>query len=202
MFIPTETLDPLSAYKLLVGAIVPRPIAWVTTISSAGVINAAPFSAFTFVCYAPPMIAISVGRKGDEIKDTARNIQDSRQFVVNIGSDSHLDQLHQTSAEYPAEVSEVDALGLETMASRFVSVPRLAAAPVSMECRLHDIIEFGRLKTQLIVGEVVAFHIRDDLYSAGKIDSIGMRPIARLGGPRYMTAGETITKTPIKASFG
>src|SRR3546814_3377955 len=103
MFIPSDTLDPLSAYKLLVGAIVPRPIAWVTTVSATGLINAAPFSAFTFVCYAPPMIAISVGRKGGELKDTACNIRDNREFVVNIGSDSQLDQLHQNSAERSEE---------------------------------------------------------------------------------------------------
>src|SRR3546814_1171288 len=78
MFIPSDTLDPSSAYKLLVGAIVPRPIAWVTTVSATGLINAAPFSDFTFVCYAPPMIAISVGRKGGELKDTACNIRDNR----------------------------------------------------------------------------------------------------------------------------
>src|SRR3546814_3780821 len=83
-------------------------------------------------------------------------------------------------------VSELYTLGLETIASTLVNVPRLAAAPVSMDCRLHEIFEFGRLQTQLIVGEVVAFHIRDEFYSAGKIDSIGMRPIARLGGPRKL----------------
>ncbi|CAN7219777.1 flavin reductase family protein [Bradyrhizobium sp. LjRoot220] len=202
MDIPSATLSPQAAYRLLVGAVVPRPIAWVTSLSETGVLNAAPFSCFTFVCYSPPMIAISVGRKGHQLKDTSRNIAARREFVVNIASDDIADVVHQTSCELPPEESEIAALGLQVDPSQLVEVPRIRIAPVSMECRLHSTIEFGSLRTELIVGEILLFHVKDEYYSDGKIDSMRLRPLARLGGPRYMRSGAEIRSNPIPATFG
>ena len=202
MEIASDTLTPGEAYRLLVGAVVPRPIAWVSTLSATGTVNAAPFSCFTFVSYSPPMVAISVGRKGDSLKDTPANIMRDREFVVNIADVDLASVLHETSAELPPDQSELDLVGLNILPSHRVAVPRIAEAPVALECRLHDILEFGKLKTQLIVGEVVTFHVRDDLYSNGKIDSMKLRPLARLGGPRYMETGREILSRPIPATFG
>ncbi len=190
-------LDPDEAYKLLVGAVVPRPIAWVTTRSAAGHVNLAPFSCFTFVSSAPPMLAISVGRLRGALKDTARNIARDQEFVVHIADESQVESVHRSSEELPEDVSEAAALGLELTPARHVGAPRLAAAPVAMECRHAQTVEFGRLRAQLIVGEVLAFHVAAELYSNGRIDATRFRPIARLGGPRYARLGEVVTLQPI-----
>lgn len=192
-----EALDPEEAYKLLVGAVVPRPVAWITTVSAAGHVNLAPFSCFTFVSSDPPMLGISIGRLRGNLKDTARNIARGAEFVVHIPDQAQVEQVHRSSVEFPADVSEPAELGLELVPSRRVSTPRLAAAPVAMECRHASTVEFGRLRTQFIVGEVVMFHVAAALYRDGKIDAAAFRPIARLGGPRYARLGETITLQPV-----
>ena len=188
-------LDPAAlpeqdVYKLLIGSVVPRPIAWLTTLGPAGV-NAAPFSCYTFVSTVPPMVAVSCGRKHGTPKDTVHNARRSGEFVLNVVSEAFLATMHQTSAEYPADVSEIDALGIATEPSERVNVPRIAGVPVSMECRVADLIEFGALRTQLLVGEVVRFHVRKDCFRAGRIDFETMRPVGRLGGPYYASLGQT-----------
>jgi flavin reductase (DIM6/NTAB) family NADH-FMN oxidoreductase RutF len=190
-------VSPDHAYKLLVGAVVPRPVAWVTTLAPQGHVNLAPFSCFTFVCSEPPMIAISVGRLGGELKDTPRNIAAHGEFVAHIADEGQVEQVHESSTEFPREVSEVNHLGLEVAPSRKVKVPRLAAAPVAMECRLERTIDFGLERTRLIVGEVVHFHIAENLYKDGRIDALRFRPVARLGGPRYARLGEIVQLKPV-----
>jgi len=110
MEIDPKDLKAEESYRLLVGMVVPRPIAWVSTVSRAGVVNLAPFSMFTFVSPKPPMLAISVGRKGNVYKDTARNIFDSEEFVVNIANRALLEAVHHSADEFPPDVSEVDVL--------------------------------------------------------------------------------------------
>ena len=193
MRILAADLDPQQAYKLLTGIIVPRPIAWVATLSPAGVLNIAPFSAFTFVSNKPPMVGINVGRKAGVMKDTGNNIQARGEYVVHIADEALLQPLHESAVEHPPEVSEVEVLGLETIASDHVAVPRLAAPPVAMECRLHQSIAFGATGSQFIVGEVLAFHIRDGLVRDHKIDTLALNPICRLGGPNYATLGKVVT---------
>ncbi|MES2975411.1 MAG: flavin reductase family protein [Pseudomonadota bacterium] len=180
-------------YKLLSGIVVPRPIAWITTLSGSGLVNLAPFSCYTFVCNRPPMLGVTLGRKAGARKDTATNILAGGEYVVNIGDASQLEQIHLSSAEHPADVSEVDLLGLKTAPSSLIRTPRLADAPVSMECRLHQVVPFGELGSEFFVGEVLAFHIRDGLYRDGKIDTKMLDPVCRLGGPNYATLGEIIT---------
>lgn len=194
----TVEIDPAAigveaAYKLLVGAVVPRPIAWVSTRSASGAVNLAPFSCFTFVSSDPPMLAISVGRLKGELKDTARNIARDGEFVVHIADEGQVAQVHQSSTEYPEGVSEAAELGLAVVPGSSVATPRLAGVPVAMECRLAQTVEFGRLRAQLIVGEVLRFHVDAALYRDGRIDAERFRPIARLGGPRYAKLGELLT---------
>jgi flavin reductase (DIM6/NTAB) family NADH-FMN oxidoreductase RutF len=195
--IDPASFDADTVYKLLVGSVVPRPIAWVTTQSESGHINLAPFSCFTFVSSDPPMLAISVGRVRGALKDTARNIERNGEFVVHIADESQVELVHESSKEYPEQVSEVRELGLGTLPSRRIATPRLAAPPVSMECRHAQTVEFGRLRAQLIVGEVLLFHVAPDIYRDGRIDATRFRPIARLGGPRYARLGEILTMQPV-----
>lgn len=197
-----------AAYKLLCGVVVPRPIAWVSTRSAAGLSNLAPFSCFTFVSHRPPMLGVSIGRRPSGssggspggFKDTARNIHETQEFVVHIGDETLLDPLHRTGAEFPPEVSEADLLGLELVPSRVVAPMRVALAPVAMECRLHKVVDFG--SNQFFVGEIQLFHIREGLAVDNKIDAGRLRPIARLGGPNYTTLGEIIGMTPQAESSG
>lgn len=180
-------------YRLMTGIVVPRPIAWVTSLSAKGVLNLAPFSAFTFVSQKPPMLAISVGRKGADYKDTAHNILDTEEYVIHIADTPLMNAVHDSSVEHPPEISEVEHLGLETLPCDLVKVRRLAAAPVAMECRFRQCFEFGDAKSRLIVGEVVMFHLRDGLVNDGKVETKALDPIARIGGPRYARLGEIVT---------
>jgi len=186
-------LTALENYKLLIGAIIPRPIAWVTSLGPTGVINAAPFSAFTFVSSDPPMVGVNAGRRDGELKDTPRNIRDMKEFVVNIVSVPLGQQMHQTSADYPPGVGELKAVGLTPVESQLIKTPGILEAPVRMECRLHSILEFGDGPAWFMVGDVVAFHVRRDIIQNGKIDSFALDPLGRLGGPNYAALGRPIT---------
>lgn len=186
-----------ATYKLLTGIVVPRPIAWVTTLSPQGGVNLAPFSAFTFVSNKPPMVGINVGRKAGVMKDTGNNVRATGEFVVNIADDTLVRPLHLSAVEYPPEVSEVEVLGLEVMPSARVRPPRLACAPVSLECRFHRAIAFGDTGSEFMVGEVLIFHIRDGLLVEGKIDTAALRPLCRIGGPNYARLGEVIRMRPV-----
>jgi flavin reductase (DIM6/NTAB) family NADH-FMN oxidoreductase RutF len=161
------------------------------------VLNLAPFSAFMFVAPKPPMLAISVGRKGNIYKDTAQNILNNEQYVVHIADSSLMNAVHESSTEHPPEVSEVDELGLATLPGERIKVPRLAAAPIAMECRFRQCLEFGDTRSRLIVGEVLVFHIRDGLLNNGKIETEALDPIARIAGPRYARLGEITTLKPV-----
>jgi flavin reductase (DIM6/NTAB) family NADH-FMN oxidoreductase RutF len=194
----TTRLDPAdhdaeNIYRLMTGIVVSRPIAWVTSLSSSGVLNLAPFSAFTFVAQKPPMLAISVGRKGPIYKDTAHNILANEEYVIHIADSPLMNAVHDSSAGHPSDVSEVERLKLETIASEMIRVPRLAAPPVAMECRFRQCLEFGETKSRLIVGEVVMFHIRDGVLNNGKVETAALDPIARIGGPRYARLGDIVT---------
>lgn len=197
MEIIASSLDPQQTYKLMTGIIVPRPIAWITTLSEQGVINLAPFSCFTFVSNKPPMVGINIGRKAGVRKDTGSNIHAQREFVVHVADENLLEPMHLSAIEHPADVSEAELLGLQTEQSDLVRVPRLSAAPVSMECVLHQVIPFGETGAEFYVGEVLKFHIRDALYENGKIDTAKLKPVCRLGGPNYSKLGEIVHMSPI-----
>ena len=197
MRIDPAYLDPETAYRLITGVVVPRPIAWVTSLSATGVLNLAPFSAFMFVSPKPPMLAISVGRKGNIYKDTAQNILNNEEYVVHIADSSLMTAVHESSTEHPPDVSEVEELRLSTLPGERIKVPRLAAAPIAMECRFRQCLEFGETRSRLIIGEVLVFHIRDGLLQNGKIETEALDPIARIAGPRYAKLGEITTLKPV-----
>lgn len=187
-----EALDTETAYRLLVGCVVPRPIAWITTVDASGRVNVAPFSSYNYVATSPPMLAVNIAlRAGDgAIKDTARNILESREFVVNVATEATMDAMHRSAWEYPPDVSEAEVLGLELLPSRHVRAPRIASSPVQMECRLDQAVTLGRGVNTLYIGEVVAFHLSEAVYDGRRVDAERMRPVARLGGPFYSGLGE------------
>jgi flavin reductase (DIM6/NTAB) family NADH-FMN oxidoreductase RutF len=195
MIIDPSKLAHDDVYKLMMGCIVPRPIAWVTSMSSDGVVNAAPFSAFCSVSTEPPMVGVNIGRRGKGLKDTARNILAAKEYVINIADESLMEKLHQCSREYPATISELVEVGLETAPSEFVRTPRIAASPVQFECVLFKVLEFG-VSTQFFVGEIKRFHVRDGLCLDNKIETAKLRPLARVGGPTYAKLGEFVTMKP------
>jgi len=200
MHVDPRNLSADESYKLLTGVVVPRPIAWVTSIAANGGVNLAPFSTFTFVSPKPPMLAFSVGQRGGIYKDTARNILASEEYVVHIADRPLIGAVHESAVEHPPEVSEVELQQLSVVPSLQVRPPRLAAAPIAMECRLRQCLEFGETRSRLIVGEVVAFHFRDGLMQGGKIDTKVLDPIGRLAGPNYATLGEVVAMRPIAQS--
>jgi flavin reductase (DIM6/NTAB) family NADH-FMN oxidoreductase RutF len=185
------------AYRLMSGVIVPRPIAWVTTLSARNGVNLAPFSCFTFLSNAPPMVGITIDTDAGQIKDTRANIEREGQFVVNIGNSSHLHAIHASSKRYPPDVSEAELLGLATTASHRITVPRLVDAPVSLECELRHVIPFGTGGAVFAVGEIVMFHLRDGLLADGKVDAQCLDPLGRVGGPVYARLGESFRLTPV-----
>lgn len=174
-------------YHFLTSAVCPRPIAWVTTVGD-GVVNAAPFSWFQAVCADPPLLMLSLSDRVDGTpKDSLRNILESREFVVNVAVREAADQVVACSGEYPPEVSETDVLGLATAPSKTVAPPRLADAPVHMECVLEATHRYGAASpVTLVIGRVVHVHAQDGVLDArGNVDPTKVRFLARLGGPHY-----------------
>jgi flavin reductase (DIM6/NTAB) family NADH-FMN oxidoreductase RutF len=181
---PSE-LDVRANYRLLISCLVPRPIALVSTVGATGVANAAPFSMFMGVSSNPPMLAVSVAsRKGVE-KDTTRNIKETKDFVVNVVDEAIAKKMNLSSADLPPEESEFDYAGLSPVDSVMVRPPRIAEAPVSMECRLVQSIRLGRSPNDLMIGEIVLFHVAESLVHDGVVDIEKLKPIGRLGESLY-----------------
>lgn len=172
-------------YKLLTATVTPRPIAWVTSLSPEGLVNAAPYSFFNVMGNDPPVVALGIMAKaGGGLKDTARNILATRAFVVNLVSRAQAEAMNHTCIDAPPEVSEIDLAGLETLPSAQIAPPRIAGAPVSLECVLHQGVETGPAQ-MLMIGEVTAIHIEDAcLLDAGRgyVDTPALDLIARMHG--------------------
>lgn len=195
MIIDPLDLDPKSVYKLLIGSVVPRPIAWTSTVSLEGVRNLAPFSFFTVASRNPPMLCISVGpRTSDEqpTKDTLDNVEDTGEFVINIVSLPLSNTMHESSKSYPPEADEFEKAGLTPAPCEVVKAPRVGEAGVNMECVLDRILPLG--SDHLVIGCMVRFHVRDELYRNGRIDVDGLQPLGRLAG--NYTKVETIFDLP------
>lgn len=193
-------LDPATlpwdlAYKYLNGAILPRPIAFVSTMDAEGVLNLAPFSFFTAVSANPMTICFSVMRRGTDgqKKDTLRNIEATGEFVVNVVSESFVEKMNVTAAEFPPEVSEFEASGLTPTASVVVRVPRVQESLVNFECKLTQIVEIGDGKGAgaLVIGQVVQVHADDSIHHDGKIDTQGLNPVGRLAASEYVRVTDT-----------
>lgn len=180
---PSNALD---AYHLLVGLVTPRPIAWVTTVSPAGVVNLAPFSFFNAFGANPPVVVFSPTNKRDgSKKDTLRNVEASGEFVVNVSAADLAEKVNLTSRELPPDQSEVELAGLHTTPSLRVKPPRVAESPAALECRVMQIVPVGTgaIAANLVIGEVVMIHVSDEvLDAAGRPDPRKLRTVARLGG--------------------
>ncbi len=177
-------------YRLLIGAVVPRPIAWVTTLSPGGVVNLAPFSFFNGVTATPPTVSIAIAHR-EPPKDTLANLRRDRQAVVHLASPEQLRAVHQSGGEYATTVSEAAELGLALLTAERVAVPRLAAATVALECRLAQEIPVGDPPCSLCLLEVVYAHVDEAVAGAdGLPDPSRHRALARLGGRSYLVSVE------------
>lgn len=183
-------------YKFLIGSIIPRPIAFVTTKSKDGTINGAPFSYFNIVSANPPLISLSVQRSNGKQKDTARNVMDLKEFVVHIVDQHNVEKINQTAANLPSDQSEIELAGLTLVNSKKIAVPGVEEAKIRFECRLEQSLELGGEDSpscDLIIGEIVQFHIEDEIYENGRIDPVGLAAVSRLAGNDYADIGEIFT---------
>jgi flavin reductase (DIM6/NTAB) family NADH-FMN oxidoreductase RutF len=174
-------------YNLLIGLVAPRPIAWVTSKDKDGKLNAAPFSAYNYLCTDPPIVGMGVtNRPGVEAlpKDTARNIRRTGEFVINVVTEDLLEQMNICATDFPAGVNELEMAGLTTAASSVVKVPRIAEAHAALECREFTTMEIGR--SRIILGRVVAMYVEDryvdaagpyikadELHAVGRMNGLG-----------------------------
>jgi flavin reductase (DIM6/NTAB) family NADH-FMN oxidoreductase RutF len=179
--------------KLMVGSVLPRPIAFVSTAGKNGVSNIAPFSFFAGVCYQPPTILFSVQDRQGELKDTSRNIEEHPEFIVHIVNEELAEQMNVTSGDYGAHISEFVEAGLTAVPGTRVKVPRVADAPIAMECKWLKTVRMGYpgSQTSVIFGEVIHWHIADAIFGKnGHIDPEGLRAVGRMGGMTYCRTRE------------
>jgi flavin reductase (DIM6/NTAB) family NADH-FMN oxidoreductase RutF len=189
MIIDPSQASPQNIYKLMVGIIVPRPIAFVSSVSADGVRNLAPFSYFTAISANPPVVCFSPMVRGSDgqRKDTLNNIEATGEFVVNIVSEDFAAKMNITSAEFKPDIDEFVESGLTPVRSDLVQPPRVGESRASMECRLIQIVHVSPkpLGGSIVLGEVLRFHIADGIISDFKVDPDLLRAIGRMGGPTY-----------------
>lgn len=183
MKIVPSTLHGKALHDFFASVVVPRPIAFVSTVNAEGRYNAAPFSAFARLTNDPPILVFSSSRRGSKKKDTVMNIEAVGDFVVNMVDENLSEAMNQAAANYPPEIDEIKEVGLTALKSDMVKSPRIAEAPISMECRLLQIMEFGNRpnRNSIILGEILVVHIKDELITDGKIDFLKAKIIGRLG---------------------
>jgi flavin reductase (DIM6/NTAB) family NADH-FMN oxidoreductase RutF len=161
MYFDPDQLDGKNVYKLITSTVLPRPIAWVVSQNDQGRLNAAPFSFFNAMSGNPPVVALGIGAHGQVLKDSARNIRESGEFVINLVPFALIEAMNITSIEFEAEVNELEMAGLATLPSTKVAPPRIAGSPVAFECRTLQIIELGEMRS-IVLANVVAIHIDDE----------------------------------------
>jgi flavin reductase (DIM6/NTAB) family NADH-FMN oxidoreductase RutF len=181
--------QPKDVYKLLIGSILPRPIAFVSTVDKNNVRNLAPFSFFTVASANPPVVVFcsSVPANDRTMKDTLRNVMETREFVVNIVSEDFAEQMNHCSATVPPEVDEFALSGLTPVASDLVKPARVAESQVQMECRLQQVVTVSEkpMGGNLVLGEVLRFHVAEDVVSNFQIDPRKLRAVGRMAGATY-----------------
>jgi flavin reductase (DIM6/NTAB) family NADH-FMN oxidoreductase RutF len=186
MIVDPATAPYLVSYKLLIGSIVPRPIAFVSTISAEGGYNLAPFSFFNAICGEPPVVCFASGNRVPS-KDTLANVKATGEFVVNIVSEEFAEQMNACSGDYPEGVDEFAVSGLTPVASDLVRPPRVLESHVNMECKVMQIVEVSARPRggTLVIGEVIRFHIDDAIVNDFRIDPEKLRAVGRMGGNEY-----------------
>lgn len=193
MIFDMATLPPQDRYKIMTATIVPRPIAWITTLSRDGVVNAAPFSFFNMMGNDPPTVAIGIMPKAGLLKDTAANILETGEFVVNLVAEADASAMNLTCIDAPPEVDELDLAGLEAVASRFVAPPRIGTARVAFECQVLTSLVTGPLQT-IVIGRVLCAHVEDRFVQDAErchIDTVALELVARMhGGSAYLRTSD------------
>jgi flavin reductase (DIM6/NTAB) family NADH-FMN oxidoreductase RutF len=185
MIIDPEDLTKPERYKLMTSVVLPRPIAWVTTLFPDGKVNAAPFSFFNGISSSPPLIQVCIGKRRDGTpKDTFANALREGEFVVNVVTRDLAEAMVATSASLDPGVSEMEEVGLAPAPSETIRTPGIAETPVRFECTLDRSIDFGG--TSMIVGRVRRFHVDDAVYGEGAARFDRLRPVGRLGGLAYL----------------
>jgi flavin reductase (DIM6/NTAB) family NADH-FMN oxidoreductase RutF len=191
-------------YNLLISAVVPRPIAWVSSLSASGQPNLAPFSFFNAVCAKPPLLAFApgmrspkksgtaAGESAGEPKDTLRNIRETGEFVINMVTYELAEAMNLTSGDYDASISEFEVTKVASAASRLVRPRRVAESPVSFECKLHQILDFNLDPEggSLVIGEIVSIHVDERHLKEGRLDRNSLDLIGRMGGMQYTRTTE------------
>lgn len=205
--IALKGLETRVRYKLITGSVMPRPIALVTTLNADGSVNAAPYSAFNYMCEDPPLCALGIERYGDEshregeIKDTLRNILERGEFVVNMVDEPMLEKMVLCATDFPAHISEPDRVGFELAPSTMVKPPRIAIAPVAWECRRFSVLDQYSPLRAIVFGEMVSMHFRDGILNEEtmRVNLDKYQPFGRLGGPNYCET--TVRRQVLTPSF-
>lgn len=190
MLFDVAAMEAKPRYNLLTSLVVPRPIAWVTSIDCRGRVNAAPFSFFNLMSGTPPIVVLGIGTRGGHPKDTARNILDTGEFVINTVPAALLEAMNVTAIDFDSDVNEIVEAGLETSPSHAVGPPRIIGSPASLECRFHSSVPLGDSR-ELFIGEVIYAHVDDDAVlntRRGHVDATRLDVVGRMHGGGYYTA--------------
>jgi flavin reductase (DIM6/NTAB) family NADH-FMN oxidoreductase RutF len=201
-----RALQPAEAYRLLAGCVVPRPIAWVSTVDGHGIRNLAPFSFFNLVSANPPILQFCIANREEKsgqqhTKDTLLNIRATKEFVVNVVSDENADAMNLTSAPLPYGADEFSFAGLTSVPSEAIAAPRVAEAKIQLECRLRDILVFGAPEAgtpldgaSMVLGDVVRIHIQETLLTPElRVPAERLRAVGKLEGSMYVHTGQPFT---------
>ncbi len=191
VIVDPKALSPAAMYQFMIGVIVPRPIAFVSTVSQGGRFNAAPFSYFCGLTNVPPLLGISINLRSSSPKDTLNNIRDVGDFVVNVVSEELAARMVHSSGDWPDDVSEFELTGLTAVVSDLVRSPRVGESPVSLECRVYREIELGQ--TSFVVGEILRAHVAESVLTNGRVDITKLKPLGRLGGTHYSVVHDVIS---------
>ncbi len=196
MHVRPDQLPYREWYRILIGSVGPRPIAWVSTLNKKDQPNLAPFSFFNAFSGKPPMLGFATGLRnlesGPAQKDTLRNVRQTGEFVVNVVTFGLVEAMNLTSGEYEPAVNEFELAKIETRASEIVKPPQVAASPVSFECKVDQIVDFGRETPagSLVIGEIVAAHISETVLKNGRLDPEALDLVGRMGGNQYSRTTE------------
>ncbi|MBI4480198.1 MAG: flavin reductase family protein [Acidobacteria bacterium] len=200
MDVRPQEMAPREFYRLLITSVVPRPIAWVSSISKEGIHNLAPFSFFNALCATPPLLGFCPGIRSQElreargtgVKDTLRNVRETGEFVVNMVPFALAEQMNLTAGEYEATVDEFEVAKLRMRPSQMIRPPQVAESPVSFECKVFQILDFGTETAggSLVIGEILSVHLAEEVLRNGRIDGQRLDLVGRMGGSEYTRTRE------------